>query len=118
MHHDMLGKRQFESATCYVRYSQALPVHLRQGIREVFDLHTAKGMRGRGHGTQLMKAICREADASGKVLMLMPVDDKLAKWYSTFAFDIIQIEPPIMIRKTSHAVDGNTGDKDGRKRES
>lgn len=101
---DMLGKRKYESATCEVRYSLALPVELRQAIREVFNVKTASGMRGKGHGSKLMEQICIEADKADKILILLPKDDKLEKWYNRFGFDIIQTEPAvIMMRKPKQA---------------
>lgn len=101
MHHDALGKRTIGDATCYLRFSQAVPVHLRQTIREVYDVKVPKGMRGKGSGTRLIKAICAEADHADKVLILLPLEDKI-KWYTSLGFEQIQDSPPIMMRKNKN----------------
>lgn len=98
----MLGKRKYESATCELRYSMAMPLELRQVVREVFNVRTDKGMRGKGHGTKLMQAIAAEADKAGKILILLPASEALQKWYTRVRFEVIQNEPVVlMMRKPS-----------------
>jgi N-acetylglutamate synthase-like GNAT family acetyltransferase len=96
----MLGKRKYESAKCELRYSMALPVELRQLVREVFNVITEPGMRGKGHGSKLMQAIADEADKCGKTLILIPDNEKLELWYNKFGFIKVQQEPkPLMLRE-------------------
>jgi N-acetylglutamate synthase-like GNAT family acetyltransferase len=99
---DMLGKRRYESASCELRYTQALPYELRQTVREVFNVQTDKGMRGKGHGSKLMQEIAKEADQAQKILLLIPATDLLQKWYNIVGFEVIQSEPVVlMMRKPS-----------------
>ena len=99
---NMLGKRTHEGATCKVGYTTALPVEMRVTIREVHSLHTEPGMRGKGMATKLLKQVCEEADKCGKVMILLPDDEKLAAWYQKFGFELIQQEPKmIMARKVT-----------------
>lgn len=111
----MLGKRKHESATCELRYSLAMPVELRQVVREVFNVQTAPGMRGKGHGSRLMEAICKEADQAHKILMLLPANSKVETWYSRFGFVVAQVEPVhLMIRNPAVMVArGKNGQRDG-----
>lgn len=107
---DMLGKRKYESASCELRYTMALPVELRQTVREVFNVQTDKGMRGKGHGSKLMQEIAEEADKAQKILLLIPQSELLQKWYKRVGFELIQDEPPLMMRKPSEIeTRGNNG---------
>lgn len=108
---DMLGKRKHESASCELRYSKALPIELRQLVREVFNVKTDAGMRGKGHGSRLMESLVKEADKSKKVLILLPDNEKLELWYNRFGFERVQSEPVVlMMRKPAEmATRGNNG---------
>ena len=96
---DMLGKRKHESASCELRYSTALPIEFRRLVREVFNVKTDSGMRGKGHGSRLMEAVSKEADKSKKVLMLLPDSEKLELWYNRFGFERVQAEPKILMMR-------------------
>lgn len=87
---EMLGKREYESASCNIRYSQALPMSLRDSIREVHDLKTDKGMRGKGQGSRLMESVCKEADKAQMMLMLLADNEKLELWYNRFGFETLE----------------------------
>ena len=93
-----LGKREYQDSSCWIRMMTDLPSSLRDGVRLVHDLQTAKGVRGKGQGTQLLKSVCEEADADGTTLILMPDSDKLEKWYNGFNFNRVQDEPVLMVR--------------------
>lgn len=95
----MLGKREFEGASCLIRMMADMPMQLRDTVRLVHDLKTDKGMRGKGQGTKLLNQVCEEADKEGKVLILMPDSDKLEKWYHGFNFERTQDKPVIMVRQ-------------------
>lgn len=111
----MLGKRKYESATCELRYTMALSVELRQVVREVFNVQTDKGMRGKGHGTKLMQAITKEADKAGKILILLPASEVLQKWYMRVGFEVIQTEPVVlMMRKPSETETRGTNERSPR----
>lgn len=98
----MLGKRTHEGAKCRIGYTMAVPTNMRGHIREVSSLHTEPGMRGKGQATKLLKQVCEEADKCGKVLILLPDDEKLVAWYQKFGFEIIQQEPKmLMMRKVT-----------------
>lgn len=94
----MLGKREFEGASCWVRMMTDLPMQLRDSVRLIHDLKTDKGMRGKGQGTKLLQQVCEEADKAQKVLILMPDNDKLETWYNKFDFKRTQDNPVIMVR--------------------
>lgn len=96
------------AATCRVRRTNAVPVHMREGIREVAALEVPAREQGKGYATTLMHKVCREADAAGVVLLLWPQPfgdhiamsrDQLADWYArSFGFQVIQDEPVLMAR--------------------
>ena len=95
---DMLGKRKYGSAVCELRYSTALPIDLRQAVREVFNVKS--DVKGKGDGSKLMQSIAEEADKANKMLILIPDNEKLEKWYGKFGFEKVQTEPSVlMLRK-------------------
>jgi len=97
---DMLGRRKYETATCEIRYSQAIPFELRMVVREVFNVKTESGMKGKGQGSKLMQAVIEEADKAQKILILLPDTEKLELWYSKYGFELVQTNPAhLMMRK-------------------
>lgn len=102
------GERRVGPASCRVRRSNALPLALREGCREVASLRVPAWAQGQGYATTLMHKVCREADAAGLNLMLWPQPwgddismsrDQLAAWYERgFGFVTIQPEPMLMAR--------------------
>ena len=93
----MLGVRQYESATCEVRYSMLLPISLRENVREVARVKS--GMKGKRHGSKLLESVCKEADSAGKMLLLMPDTHKLELWYNRFDFIRVQTEPVVLLMR-------------------
>lgn len=78
----------------------ALPIEYRQLVREVFNVKTDAGMRGKGHGSKLMEQIIKEADKAGKILLLIPDSEKLELWYNRYGFNKVQSEPvSLMMRE-------------------
>ena len=94
-----LGKRQLGAASCRLGPSDALPAHLRDVI-EVSEVFVPEWHRRKGIASRLLRQVCDDADAHGKVLMLMPGgDDWLTAWYSKFGFVQIQNNPVLMARQ-------------------
>jgi ribosomal protein S18 acetylase RimI-like enzyme len=93
----VIGKREFEGASCWIRMMTDLPMQLRDGVRLVHNLKTDKGMRGKGQGTELLRRICAEADREGVTLILMPDNELLQKWYSKVQFSVVQTEPSVLM---------------------
>lgn len=92
-----LGKRIKGGCTCLLSHSDALPANLKDVI-EVSNIYTDEWHRNKGHANKLLDDICEDADKSGIVLMLMPDDQWLVKWYESHGFQTIQIDPIIMAR--------------------
>ncbi len=98
------GLRIHKQATANIVEANAFPEHLRDHLREVFDLKS--GNQRKGHGTALMYQICTEADRERTTLILKvdqeegkePTNEQLKKWYSSFGFEIGQESPCLMIR--------------------
>lgn len=92
-----IGKRRIGHASLKLSHAD-LPGNL-AGIIEISRVETAEHHRRKGNATRLMKEICREADESGTVLMLMSDGDEwLTAWYEKHGFQMIQTEPPLMAR--------------------
>lgn len=96
-----------EHASCRVVQNPELPPEMDR-VREVVDVHTDGGYRRQGYGTELMQAVCDEADALGFVLILQPKPfgdgldkDKLIGWYQRFGFIKTQNKPVLMARAPS-----------------
>lgn len=76
-------------------------------ILQIVGFHTFEGEQGKGHGTALMREICRRADMSMFILVLSPepfgkrtMDAKqLESWYGKFGFEVIQKRPVLMCRE-------------------
>lgn len=102
----MHGRYQRGEATCLVKRSVQVPMEMRNGLREISKLETPVEHRGKGHATELLKAICDEADTQALVLLLhvAPFGDtdlgasQLERWYEKFGFQTIQAEPKLMAR--------------------
>lgn len=96
----MKGPRTYDQASLEIVLPMSIPAHLRENVREVFDLKS--GDPGKGHGSELLRRVCGEADRESFVLMLkVDQDDKLVEWYSRFGFKpastaspVVMIRPP------------------------
>ena len=103
------GPRRVGAATCIIRKTNAVPLHMRDGTRELAKLETHADSQNRGYATSLMHQVCREADAARVVLVLWPQPfgdnialskAQLAEWYAKeFGFVEIQPEPLLMARQ-------------------
>ena len=94
-----LGKRQLGAASCHLGPCDALPAHMRDVV-EVSDVFVPEWHRRKGIASRLMQQVCADADAFGKVLMLMiDGDDWLPAWYAQFGFVVIQNNPILMARQ-------------------
>jgi GNAT superfamily N-acetyltransferase len=101
------GTRQHGPATLKLSFNTSVPAHLRGGLLEVSHVFTPADERNKGYASLLLQKVCAEADAAGKVLMVMPkpYDDApvdrntLVEWYRTYGFEPIQALPIIMARK-------------------
>ena len=102
----MNGKYQRGQASCLVKRSVQVPAEMRDGLREISNLHTPIERRKNGDATELLAALCEEADTHGLVLMLhcKPFGDpelgasQLETWYAKFGFMAIQDEPRLLAR--------------------
>ena len=96
-----------EHASCRVVQNPELPPEMDR-VREVVRVYTDEDHRGQGFATELMRAVCDEADVLSIVLMLQPLPfgeglskDKLMAWYSRFGFVKTQNKPVLMARAPS-----------------
>lgn len=85
---------QNEHAHCRVQANAALPV----GVLEVSGVFTDADYRGQGYATELLQAVCEDADIDAVVLALMPSDAGIQKFYERFGFRVIQPRPVLMAR--------------------
>lgn len=76
-----------------------------EGVLEVVRVFTDPEARQQGYATELLKAICNDADIEGRVLLLNPKPfgrvaglADLAPWYTRFGFAVIQKSPVLMAR--------------------
>jgi len=108
------GRRELNEARANITFSDAVPAHMREQIREVSGLYVPPAARGRRLATALMNFICQEADSNRITLLLIvdsfqtdddeplgPDDDQLAAWYAKFGFTKLQDSPKgqIMVRR-------------------
>lgn len=86
-------------ATCTLQHSEALPFHIRPSVLELADVFVPKKYRKQGWGSELLKNACTLADTYGFVTILHVEDDKdyLLPWYAKFGFDVLQIEPELLM---------------------
>lgn len=96
-----------EHASCRVVQNPELPSDMER-VREVVKVWTDEEHRRQGYGTELIQAVCDEADVQGIVLILQPLPfgegldkDKLIAWYSRFGFVKTQNKPVLMARAPS-----------------
>ena len=106
----MNGIRTYKQASVEIRESDSIPPHLRDSVREVFDLKSAAP--GQGQGSELMWRLSAEADRKRMVLMLLvtqPDEDgnkRLVEWYGRFGFKPAKDDltaPVVMIRAPNAA---------------
>ncbi|MDR7094144.1 GNAT family N-acetyltransferase [Hydrogenophaga laconesensis] len=102
-------KQNFENehASCQVVQNPELPADMER-VREVVRVWTDPAFRNEGYATELMKAVCDEADSEGVVLILQPkpFDANIAKarllgFYARFGFVKTQDQPVLMARAPS-----------------
>lgn len=93
-----------EHASCRVVQNPELPADMER-VREVVSVWTSADHRMQGYATELMKAVCDDADSEGVVLILQPkpFDANIAKvrllaFYRRFGFIKTQDSPPLMAR--------------------
>lgn len=107
-----IGERVYEGAKCKVSFCDALPAHMRKDIREISHLETLPEFRHRGHATELMKYICKDADNRKIVLVLMVepyggdapmTTEQLVEWYAKFGFTPLPNGDKVMLARM-HAV--------------
>lgn len=97
------------SASCRLRYSQAVPSHLRGGLLEITHLTTPEAEQGKGHAGRLIEKICLQANADRFILLTMPQPfgdvamskDELSRWYiRRFGFEVLQDHPvQLLVRR-------------------
>ena len=105
------GSRRVGPASLRVRQSNAfnaLPMHMRGGLREITSVEVPADQQRKGYATTLMHKVCLEADDVGMVLVLWPNPfgehiamsrGQLVDWYAReFGFALIQSEPVLMAR--------------------
>lgn len=101
------GVRKFGGASCLISACLAVPEKMRKDIREVSKLECVVAERRQGHATELMRVICKEADAKRMILLLTvggfgedpPLDaGQLTDWYASFDFNVLQQEPLMLVR--------------------
>lgn len=102
------GPRQLAYASCEVAICQAVPPHMRSGVREIIKLTVDKDHRGEGHAKALLADLAQEADQRRIVLMLIvqPFDEDgyadipaLERLYASVGFKTIQTEPVVMMAR-------------------
>lgn len=94
------GLRMHGPASLKLSHNTAVPAHLRGGLLEITHVTTPEQHRKQGYASILMQKVCAEADAAGKVLILIPhpfeiamSQAELTDWYSRYGFDVIQERP-------------------------
>lgn len=95
------GIRQLSSASITVSLTDAVPVRMRDKVREVSHVYVPPGDRRQRLATALMNLVCQEADANGITLLLTvepydtsgPTADELQNWYALFGFRDLQDSP-------------------------
>jgi len=97
------GTIKLGNATMHIGYSQIVPGNLRGFARELTEFHVPEEFRGKGEGSELMKAVCEQADDKDILLILIADTEKLELYYGRFGFMAIQKEPTLMIRNPKNA---------------
>ena len=102
-------KQRFENehASCEVVRNPELPPEMDR-VLEVVRVWTDPEHRKQGYATELMKAVCDDADAESIVLILQPRPfghmhglKALEGWYKRFGFVRTQDNPVLMARAPS-----------------
>lgn len=91
------GRRECNQASLQVGMSDAVPEHMRAGIREITALFVPHEFRRQKLATILLNFVCQEADANRITLILTatPEDDEglnqeqLVAWYQRFGFQVL-----------------------------
>ena len=86
------------ASSCRLKYSPAIPAHLRGHMLEIMSIHTPESERGKGSASAMLIRVCNQATRDGKALMLMPDTPELARWYERFGFKTVQESPLLMAR--------------------
>lgn len=96
-----------EHASCRVVRNPELPADMDR-VRELVKVWTDPEHRKQGFATELVQAVCDEADAEGIVLILQPRPfghvqglRALEGWYRRFGFVRTQDNPVLMARAPS-----------------
>ena len=97
------------AAKLRIRQCSALPAHLQRTTREIVNVETPFAEQGKGYATTLIHKVCREADAAGITLILVPQPygdninlskQQLMEWYErSFGFHVIQEHPVTMMAR-------------------
>lgn len=66
-------------------------------LLQIADLKTDEQHRNKGEATRLMEEICRRADLSMFILILMPEPRSLESFYKKFGFKTIQQKPSMLM---------------------
>lgn len=106
----MLGKRIYGPASLFLCIPASLPHTMHDHVREVVGVYVEPQRRQRGIATELMQGLCREADATGMILMLIVepgpdtrmTNEQLRVWYAGFGFVIAQLTPAVMMYRPVH----------------
>jgi hypothetical protein len=106
-----IGERFHKSASCRIAVPEGFPEDMQDGMREVVAIASTNPRKG--HATELLHEVCREADIAGIVLVLRPdpfaagMDaEQLAKWYGRFGFQQIQTEPAVLMARPVQRLNG------------
>jgi predicted GNAT family N-acyltransferase len=91
----MVGLRSHESASCRLNYSMGVPAEMRDRLRELSHLSAAD--QGKGHGSELMRKVCDEADQSA-IVLLLTAKPELFTWYERFGFYQLPDSAGVMAR--------------------
>lgn len=103
----MKSQYRNEHASCEVVVNRDLPPDMDR-VRELVKVWTDPEHRKQGFATELVKAVCEDADAHGVVLILQPRAFGYVKglielegWYRRFGFIRTQDNPVLMARAPS-----------------
>ena len=99
------GPRTNGHASLLVRYCMAVDAANRGKVRELVNVRTEAGHRGKGHAASLLKTVIQEAKTNGVALLVTvkpygksKMDmDSLKDWYTRLGFETIQAEPCVMV---------------------
>lgn len=93
------GTIQLGNASLHIGYPQIIPGNLRGFAREITELFVPEEHRGKGEASELLKEVCNEADDKQLLLVLIADTDRLALFYGRFGFEVIQVEPVILMNR-------------------